>query len=251
MTKQKPTFQKANMANSASNRQPQTRSWVRLGMGLLLVGTDALTKRTKKWEKQDHLPTTLQTSQYQSPAEISNLQEELSTQSNYERQALIGMLFEAQNQLQKGMNGFQQVEKTTAHLLAPIFSPLQNNFILKPFLRTYEYLAARGQAEIERWQEIGSIEEEKSLQLVHAVTRSTVDDSITFLSTNPDVQELVQSQSTGLVYEIIEEIRERAVSINTVLEGSIRNILRLKPRSAIPPPPVAVCARANLFPSNT
>jgi DNA primase large subunit len=168
-----------------------------------------------------------------------------------ERQILIGMLFETQNRLQRTLNGLQRIERATSHLIQPLFKPIFHSPMMKPLIRNVEYFAARGQAVLDRWQELGAIEEEKSQQLVQSFTRSTVDESISFLSSNPDIQELVQSQSSSLVSEIVEEIRERAITINTIIEGNIRRILHLKPRSAIPPPPEEVRARANLFSPNT
>jgi hypothetical protein len=74
--------------------------------------------------------------------------------------------------------------------------------------------------------------------------KTSVDSSIDYLTHNQEVQELVQTQSTGLATEVIEEVRERTFSADTYLENWLRKIFRMKPRSAIPGPPEDVLQRA-------
>ncbi|NIR63558.1 MAG: hypothetical protein GWN61_05625, partial [candidate division Zixibacteria bacterium] len=79
-----------------------------------------------------------------------------------------------------------------------------------------------------------------SKQIFNTASHTTVDDSIDYLTQNKELQELVQQQSTGLAEEIMEELRERAFSLDTLIESAVRTTFRLKPRSEIPPPPVEV-----------
>lgn len=88
-----------------------------------------------------------------------------------------------------------------------------------------------------RWVEVGRAEEARSRALARVAFDKTVDQYIEYLTTNPEVQELVQTQSTGLANEVIEEVRERTVSADSLLEGMARSFLRRLPRRALPPPP--------------
>lgn len=227
-------------------------SWARLGIGLLITALDAVSERTKRWEKRD-LSTHTSSSPTNNTADssFSHSPNPMSELPPRQRQIFIGMVFDVQNRIQKQLFHLRQIERTSARLVQPLIKPIYHNPLLKPLVRTYEYLAARGQAEIDRWQELGAIEEEKSQQIAQNFTRHTVDESISFLSSNPEIQELIQTHSSSLLSEIVEEIRERAITINTIVEGKIRHVLRLKPRSTIPPPPDEVRARANLFSPNT
>jgi 16S rRNA A1518/A1519 N6-dimethyltransferase RsmA/KsgA/DIM1 with predicted DNA glycosylase/AP lyase activity len=71
-----------------------------------------------------------------------------------------------------------------------------------------------------------------------------VDGYIDYLTTNPEVQELVQLQSTSLATEVVEEVRERSVSADTFLEGIARSLLRRVPRAFLPEPPPEVRSAA-------
>jgi hypothetical protein len=53
---------------------------------------------------------------------------------------------------------------------------------------------------------------------------------------NPEVQELVQTQSIGLAEEVVEEVRERTVSADNFVEGIVRAVLRRPSRSQLPYP---------------
>jgi hypothetical protein len=103
---------------------------------------------------------------------------------------------------------------------------------------------ARGEAEVARWIEIGRVEEGYSRKLVQTAIDDSVDMSLEYMADNPEVQELIQAQGTGLAFELIEEVRERTVSGDTYLEGVIRSLFWRTPRSDLPGPPNEVRSRA-------
>ena len=80
--------------------------------------------------------------------------------------------------------------------------------------------------------------------MVQAAVSDTMETSIEYIAEKPEIQELIQSQSTGLANEIVEEIRERTVSADTLAENILRSFLRLTPRSEISGPPMEVRIRA-------
>ncbi|MBN2146262.1 MAG: hypothetical protein JW726_02695 [Anaerolineales bacterium] len=158
--------------------------------------------------------------------------------------ALIGLFFEVQDGLQKGIEVFDQTSRAVSHLGEPWLRPLQHSRLLRPLRRQVDRLAERGEAELMHWVERGRQETEHGRRLVNTAISSTVDRSIETLTTNPEVQELVQKQSTGLANEMLEEVRERTVSADNFLEGIARRILRRKPREELPEPPFEVIERA-------
>jgi hypothetical protein len=101
---------------------------------------------------------------------------------------------------------------------------------------------------VARWAALGRVEDEHSQALARFAFDKTVDKYIEYLTTNPEVQELVQQQSTGLANEVIEEVRERTVSIDNLLEGMARSVLRRMPRAVLPAPPETLRMSASPHP---
>lgn len=64
-------------------------------------------------------------------------------------------------------------------------------------------------------------------ELIESLVREQADDYIDYLNKNPEqVQNLVQGQSTGLVAEVTDQVRERTVTADTFLEMLIRSLFR-------------------------
>jgi len=96
------------------------------------------------------------------------------------------------------------------------------------------------QAQAVEFKKSGPGEETGTLVAIN----ETVDDTIGSFADNPEIQQLITTQTTGLVEEIVEEVRERTVGADLFLEGIVRMILRRKPRYQLPSPPLAVQNRA-------
>lgn len=80
---------------------------------------------------------------------------------------------------------------------------------------------------------------------VQPLVRQQGDIYIDYLNEHPtDVQTLVQGQSMSLAGQVRDEIRERTVTSDSVVDAIVRSILRLKPREELPPPPLEVQRRA-------
>jgi hypothetical protein len=71
------------------------------------------------------------------------------------------------------------------------------------------------------------------------------DKYIDYLNEHPDkVQNLISGQSVGLAGQMLDEVRERTVTADSVTEMIVRNLLKKKPRSELAEPPDMVQARA-------
>jgi hypothetical protein len=80
---------------------------------------------------------------------------------------------------------------------------------------------------------------------VQALIRHQGDVYIEYLNEHPaQVQTLLQGQSMGLASQVRDEIRERTVTADSLVDTIVRNLLRLKPREELPPPPLDVQRRA-------
>jgi len=82
---------------------------------------------------------------------------------------------------------------------------------------------------------------------LQALIRQQGDDYITYLNAHPEqVQNLVQGQTIGMTTEIMNEVRERAVTADSTIEMIVRRILGRKQREELPLPPPEVQRRADV-----
>jgi uncharacterized RDD family membrane protein YckC len=118
------------------------------------------------------------------------------------------------------------------------------------FLRYQE----RGEDIISHWAALGQREEIQSRALAEATLGSLVQQSVNDLSESPHVQVLVQqvvaNQGTSILEEVVEEIRERIVTLDILLEKHLARLTRLPARGELPRPPFRqeyINSRSTLF----
>lgn len=218
-------------------RLSRLRSLTRLMIGGALTGYDSLLRRLSAKELELEQRTTPQGGS-DSPSDKTAMQ------GDNLRLAIIGFIFDMQDTLGKGLETADQMSRSTGRVLEEVFKPIYSSQLLSPMRNRFEQLALRGQQEVERWIEIGQREETISRELANTTLVEQVNDSIEYLAANEKVQELVQSQSVGLIGEIVEETRERSVSADNYLEAWVRTMLRRPMRSELPKPPPELKARA-------
>jgi len=71
--------------------------------------------------------------------------------------------------------------------------------------------------------------------VTYLVATQAMDEAINTLAHSPALVELVQTQSSSLAGVVVEEVRERAVSADILVERLARRILRRPPRAQLPP----------------
>ena len=82
---------------------------------------------------------------------------------------------------------------------------------------------------------------------IQALIRQQGDIYIAYLNQNPDaVQTLVSGQSLGIAGQVMDEVRERTVTGDSVAETLVRSLLRKKPRADLEAPPEVVQRRASV-----
>lgn len=226
-------------------------SLTRLVIGGVLAGFDALMDRLLTWEQRRSTPPEARGKRSQGGLTVSRDDEHFKTlkysyDPAYERarHVLVGLVFVSQERLSRGIYKLGRFPQAVYGRLQPVVRPLARSVVWRPLRYGMQRLFARGTSEVERWAAIGRREDENSRQLVEIAVTHSIDQSIHYLTLNQEVQELVKIQSTGLADEAIEELRERAVSADSFLEGLIRFVLRRRPRIEIPPPPEDVRAHA-------
>ncbi|OGO69197.1 MAG: hypothetical protein A2Z49_06735 [Chloroflexi bacterium RBG_19FT_COMBO_56_12] len=224
------------------------RSMTRLMIGGVEVGLSMLLNQIESWDRELAGNENQGAENTSPPGKAeSSVEQGASTQAEESpqlHQAMVGLFFEMQDSLLKGIDVLDRSSRAASRMGEPWLRPLRESKLLRPLRRQVDRLAARGETEIMHWVERGRRETEQSRKLVETAISSTVEHGIETLTTNPEVQELVQKQSTGLANEVLEEVRERTVSADNFLEGIARRLLRRRPRQQLAEPPVEVIERA-------
>lgn len=221
------------------------RSITRIILGGLVLGYDELQKRIETWEQEvsPHQGTYTSTERVSSSPEAYNQEQENLPTSKREGitglgYLMVGISLKLQEELVGRMKKVDGVTQLLASAIRPIAKPFSKSRLIMPMRNSLDKLALRGQQEVDQWIEIGQRETEQSRALVETVIQESMDSSIGYLAKNPQVEELIQTQSVSLLDEIIEEVRERTFSADDLLEGFLRHTFRLTPRSELPPPPI-------------
>jgi hypothetical protein len=230
-------------------KQTSLSSLTRLAIGSLLAGYDGLLTRLSVWETRYDQKEIGAAEEPPAFAEIAHVDRDQGpggeeTNADLIRYAAIGWIFNAQNALAKSLTTADKMSRMVGGMVEKTAGPIYTSRMLSPFRNKIDQLTQHGQRQIDNWIEIGRKEEARSRALVDAVLTEQVDSSIEYLTNNEEVQELVQSQSVGLVEAIVEETRERTVSADSYLEAWARTMLRRPMRSELPPPAPEIRARA-------
>lgn len=248
------------------------RSLTRLMLGGALIGMEELQRQLQQWEHAvDRVYSSRTTTQHnsQTPTKTDILEPPAVTSSSNPatpatsvpsappseaqaapdpatllRHALIGLLFDTEARVETWLTGLTQLDQVLGALAMPLLQPLQTSRALAPAREGFEKLVTRGAAEVDRWIELGREEERRSRLLTKTAGRMTFEASIHQVAINPEIQELVQQQGIGLANEVVKEVRERAVSADTLFERLARSMFKLTPREKLPEPPAAVRIRA-------
>ena len=142
------------------------------------------------------------------------------------RQTTIGMLAEARAKAGHGGRFLDRASDSLGRTLDRATRPVRRSTLLRPVRRRFHQYQARGEAIVDRWAETGRREEARSRAVAEASLGTFMQRSVNDLTQSEQVQvlvqQVVQSQSTGLIEEILEEIRERMVSLDVALARRLR-----------------------------
>ncbi|GAG87660.1 unnamed protein product, partial [marine sediment metagenome] len=163
------------------------------------------------------------------------------------RYAIIGMIFESQYKAQSSYINLRKVSKLSGRITSPFMNFVGSARFLSPARSRYNQLVSRGEHEVNRWISLGRSEHLRSRQMAEIAFDDSLESSVHYLAESPDIQDLIQSQGIGLASEVVDEVRERTISADTVLEGLFRALLRRTPRSDLPSPPEVVRESALTF----
>jgi hypothetical protein len=209
-------------------------------VGGIAFGLDALSQRLGEWEAQSERQVP-QNQQIEYPDVIESsrsllvLPEPVEDTTDTARYALVGLLFNTQDRFNAGLDRAGKLAQKVHRYTSKIAGPVTGSRFFSPVSSGWDSLVRRGEAQVSTWVYRGRVEEGKGVSIARQAVQGTTDEVIDVLAVHPGVKELVEKQSSGFASEIVEEIRERTVSLDTLIERVIRKVLKKKPRTQFLP----------------
>lgn len=205
-------------------------SLVRLLLGGAIEGTAVLVRRLEQLEAD------LRAAEDGPPAPG-----DIHSTADLARYLLVGVSLSAADGLRRRAARWAEASdmfwRVTGSAVAPLAGNRLTGRVVGPFDRAFGRLVTRGQQRVNAWVELGRANEPTARLLARQTYLETLDDFIDLLSQNDELATLVQKKSLGLANEVVDEVRERTFSADTLAESVVRRILRRPPRQALPPPP--------------
>lgn len=216
-------------------RFSSARSLTRFVIGASLNGLDGLTHRLEIAESQLYAQDAVIAAPPKvAPKDMQTISEIVEpTPVGPVQSAVVGLVFSTQKRAVHYLEITDRATRLAGKWAELLGAPIYNSRWMSPARQWFKKLETRGQTEVDRWQALGQTETAHSRLLAQRTINERVDTAINYLTTNEEVQELVQSQSVSLVDEVIEEARERSISADNYLESFVRSMFRKPPRSEL------------------
>lgn len=197
-------------------------SIVRAIFGSMVILTDELTDWASLSD-DDLLRQMLEASVRQAVEQQESIEEQPLSNLRYGAIGLIGGTLDAtQNGAQRIANVADSVTRMAGRFVGPVWDSLLFAPLHSPLMK----VERAGKEKVNEWILRGRIEEVRSRALAEVGINNFVEESVTELTENAQVQMIVQqviaSQSKGLLTQILEEIRERFVSLDLLLLNKLR-----------------------------
>jgi uncharacterized RDD family membrane protein YckC len=227
-----PTARQAQIQAVAVVPAGQRPTLAQLLLGSVLVLTDEVGERIVVDESEVPATTRTPESVFRPVSEFEQLLG--GDQYRQTRYLAIGAAGDARKAAERGLGFVNEVTDTAGRTFWRFAGPVWGSTLLSPVRRPVQRWRLRGEEQVQRWIADGMQQEARSRAVATASLNNLVQESVTDLTNNPEVQvlvqEVIQSQSVGLVGQIIQEIRERLLSMDIWIQGVFGSAL------ATPPP---------------
>ena len=214
------------------------RSAMRLALGTAIIGADEINRRLKEQQEQFNNVAVKNTdvdANTKTGGVIvrSTIISPDETEADRLRYALIGIMAQTPDVMASGLSAAGQISGKATRLFSRITGPVANSRLMKPVKERYDSVAARGESMVDRWIEIGRAEEQAGRVMAANTANKTVDELVDYLGQKPEVRDLIQQQSVGMVGEIVDTLQFRAAGTDDKIEHIVRKIFRLPHRELV------------------
>lgn len=205
---------------SGTNVAGQRPTLVQLLLGSVLVLSDEMGERIVI-DEEPPLTDRTPESVFRPVSEF----EELLGGEQYRRARYLtlGVAADARKAAERGLTFADNVTDTAGRAFWTVAGPVWNSTLLSPVRRPVQRWRQAGEEQVRHWIASGMQQEMRSRAVATASLTNLVQESVTDLTNNPDiqvlVQEVIQSQSIGLASQLLFEFRERLLSLDIFFQG--------------------------------
>ena len=215
------------------------RRLTRLIVGIILVGDDTLSRLLPAWEAEARQRIDRQANQKEliianPPIDYFSAEPLVTPPPSTPwfpkrwEHVLVGLAFEAPNYMKGAIRSLSSTPKKIwkrSEILRLPLDMLGISDITQSFL---EELLEQVRSDIDRLESIGQAEAGTSRALGQVAVENSLNSVISSLADNKNIQDLIQSQGIDLTTEVVEEVRERTVSLDNLVDSVVRRIFRLQ-----------------------
>lgn len=225
-----------------------TRLLTALVVGGVIEGGNQLVTRLKRYEEE----LQRQKAEVIAAGEVQVVDPE----DEYDRlrYAMVGLVFDLQTRVGRSISLAAQLTDSTLETADKVSEPFRNFFLFRPVTKRlekrYNQLIERGRDSLTYWIDLGREIEPESRMLATLTYQEIVDEFISALADNQEIRALVAQQGISLAAGVRDEVRERTVTVDNIVEDLARRILRRQPREELPAPPPEVQRWAGMSPAN-
>lgn len=139
------------------------------------------------------------------------------------RYLTIGMAGDVRKAAERGLGFVDDVTDTAGKAMWRVVGPVWTSSLMTPIRTPVRRWRKRGEDQVQQWIAQGMVQENRSRAIASASLNNLVQESVTDLTNNSEVQvlvqEVIQSQSIGIVGQLMQEIRERLISLDIWVQG--------------------------------
>jgi polyhydroxyalkanoate synthesis regulator phasin len=200
---------------------------LRLVVGSALNGSDAYLQRLRQ----------IQATQAPVKPETIVIDEDETFQDQF-RYALLGILFETPDVIQRGLMNAGRASEKIYGIFSKVLSPFTNSRIFKPVQNGLDYTAGRGEKVIDRLIMKGRVEEQNSRRIVQQENvDELVNDFLEYLVLKTEIRQLIQDEGVDVAGDVVSDFQEQSAAVDSALEYRLKSLFRKKnpPQSNTPP----------------
>lgn len=201
-------------------------SLLRLVVGSLVFGADELRVRLRDWESLSR--ATIYTSRLDDAPRSPRL-----------RHTAIGVAFEAETRMRRGASrvfGRMARAADDADRLYIRFSRSMRGTPLDRLGSRLDHARWRVRSLMDSWGSRGVEEEQLGRHMAERATASVIDELLDYMARDPELRQLIEHESFGVVEDAAQDVREHVVATDLWLERLARQLIhrRMGATSAAP-----------------